>query len=554
MVISSMGMTMSVAAQDRFIADPAITTHNWSDPYSGSDFRKPTTYTIPNYEEYSNKVIGNGHREFPLHQRYSYSSIYNNRLIGPIKLRNIVTPALMSQDKTPEFDMAQETGGLYFLHGYDRYKKDDVVTPPQFQNVDLDKIAAEMISNKNKVLKMTGHADTSGNDDLNQKLSENRIETAKHLFIDALRRQGLEKKEAQELYDSRVAPHTTIVALGETCGPVATSDNKQEQGNRVVTFTLMTQAKPPYTFASKMMKTMTDFDNHEHTVVLRLGAETAQKDISFYPHYHDQILINQVAIADENTNFIVKIDPARQKPFTIKHYAPNASIADNTNFLIESDIPGAVTSAYNFDTGAIDISVNKKVMISINTMNNNIDPALLRIGQVDSQGNAVISPLENLEAVTPISEIRTVDTERNVLTHAADRIVHLSIDAKHLYLDNQKNPTAYLQALKDYRFEEKLCNALQVLERCGIETKTYETFLINSYCNPSASYYAPGQIVFPFQTYEGLVQSQPNQSNRNSNIANYAYKELLKTIQKNQESGKVPSVSKTVSPASLSRK
>jgi len=245
---------------------------------------------------------------------------------------------------------------------------------------------------------MTGHADRSGDAARNQTLSENRLETAEVLLLAALERQGLTSEEAQELYDTRVAPHSTIIAMGEDGGPVDTADEVKEQGNRVVNFELFSE-KPSEELLTSMVNKAGDADNHEHVVIMNLGSKNVRHDFVFRPEQHPPNLKEgQYAIADESTHFVVRIDENRtldaDHEFTINYGADNNLVADNTNFVIEHNEPGAVTSAYNFDTGMIDISVNGNVAVKIN-LPENIDPAIISVGQVTTMGQVTISPLTN---------------------------------------------------------------------------------------------------------------------------------------------------------------
>lgn len=546
LLLTTLGMSVSAPAQNTSGAashdhGPAASNArtNLHTNYDSQKI-KPATYVVPNYADLSNKVLGNGTRNFDFHQRYTYVNISKKTTSGSINLRNIITPAKAKKvEQAPTYETIEQVGGLYFAHGYKKFTAADIVTPAQYENVNLDKIASALITEPSFALKMTGHADTSGDHAKNYTLSQNRLKTGVKLLLAALEKQGLTKAEAAEMYQTRIAPYTTITAQGEDDTPVKTSDGVKEQGNRLVAFQLISQVKSPQTLATHMIKPA-DFDNHEHTVVMRVAAETTQKSLSFYPFSHQSAASGQIAIADENTNFIIKVDRQRQSPFVIKHFTPDNKIADNTNFLIESDQPGAVSNNYNFDSGQIDISVNGKILVSIQNMSAKIDPAKIRVGQITSQGQVTITPLTNLEDVAPISESRLSAEDDNVLTRTADRVTHLSIDAKHIYMTYKNDQTAYTQALDNYGFTEKLHDAFARLRQTGIDTAPYEHFVKNSFTNPTISHYTPDQIIFPFQTYEGLNQSQPSTLGSDATaVKTDAYTQLMKTVQKSAETKKI---------------
>jgi outer membrane protein OmpA-like peptidoglycan-associated protein len=497
----------------------------------------PKTYQIPDYSRLSNNFVdtnsyGINEQDYPNHQRYTYLNIDQRNkpnYTGDVKLRNVVTTAVVQQkvENVPS-EQIEQKGGLYFEHGFDKFTPKDIVTAPGYENVHIDQIADALVHNQAFELKMTAHADTSGSASQNQTLSEHRLDTAKALLLAALQRQGLTADEANILYEKRVEPHASILALGETQEPVTTADGIKDQGNRVVTFDLITNAGPRQYVTTSVTKPQ-DFDNHEHTVILNLGTSNKQKELHFYPENDDIVEPGQFAIADENTNFVLKIDPERKDPFTINYWAHTNRIADNTNFLIESDRPGAVTSAYNFKTGAIDVSQNGRIVANIVTLNK-IDPASIRIGQITSEGEASISPLTNLAEVAPISESRHAGAERNALTNAADRIVQISIDAKHLYMAHPNDTAGYQKALGEYGFSSKIDDAFKDLDKIGINTGPYKSLLMNSYTNPQSASYNPDQVVFPFQTFQGLYESEVSRGALKNKDRPDAYKELLDEI------------------------
>lgn len=535
-VIGSLGMAAPAQAQTRAGNDHAktITVQDTHDHDHGHASVKPTSYKIPNYATSANAIKKDGTylKNFEFGQRYTYANIPQSKYAPAVSLRNIVSAPIWLDNTDKPAAKTVEAGGLYFAHGYDKFGEKDIVKNDQLQTVNLDKIAETLLSNPSFSLKMTGHADTSGDSDKNYSLSENRLETGKQMLLSALEKQGLTKADAEELYAQRIAPHTTIVAQGEQAGPIKTSDGVREQGNRVVTFAFVAQTVSTEELAAKINKTK-DFDNHEHIVILNVPSSSQQKDIAFRPDEHANI-DGQMSVADENTSFVIRVASNRDKPFIIQHYASDNNVADNTNFLIETDKPGSVKSTYNFESGMIDVSQNGKVIVQINTPSKKIDPAVIRVGQVDSKGNAVISPLTNLAEIAPISQARQNSAENNILTQTADRIVHLSIDAKHMYMENVNNPAGYQQALKSYGFEQKLNEAFKDLQKSGIETQAYEQFVLNSYTKPDAKYYSPDQVVFPFQTYEGLRQSQPTMAGVKA-TGQTAYAELTKIIKAKTE-------------------
>ncbi len=543
-VASTLGAAPSAQAQSfRGPAPEKTATAVTTNDVNKNQDIKPTEYTIANYETWSNK--GEFLRKAKIEgrdQRYTYVSLWSEYSTKSISLANTVTtPENIQTEEDVAFETIEEGGNLYFAHGYDKFSEKDIVQPDQMQSVDLNKIAKVLISKPAFSLRMTGHADTSGDRGKNYDLSKKRLETGKKMLLIALEKQGLSKAEAKDIYDKRVAPHTTLIAQGQDDGPVETADGVKEQANRVVVFQMIVQRIPQQVFTSRMLKSR-DFDNHEHTVILWVASNAKQKEIEFYPEEDTKdysLPKGQMSVADENVNFIIKkISRDPVTPFIIKHFTPNNLVADNTNFLIENNSPGAVKSTYNFDTGMIDVSINDTVVLSIDNMSDRIDPALIRIGQVDREGNVVISPLTNAADVAPISESRLSNAENNVLTQTADRILHLSIDAKHLNIENAGDDVAYQQALKDYGFAEKLNDAFKNLQNSGIETSTYEQFVLKSYTDPQSAYYAPKQIVFPFQTYEGLRQSQPvTPGAKTASGQADAYKELLVTM-KNSPSAK----------------
>ncbi len=481
---------------------------------------RPTPYEIPNYADYGHRLAlgddGHDRVDAPHKRRFEYANInvtgrelHNYQ--GDISLVNIVTTARVTPPtETPPQPPTETRGGLYFAHGYDAHTPKDIVTASGFENVDLDEVAVSLIRNQSFELKMTAHADTSGDTAKNQTLSENRLQTAQAILIAALQRQGLTETQARELYDRRVAPHSTIIAQGETKGPVTTQDGTRHQGNRVVTFDLITQPAPAERLEGTISKGH-DMDNHEHIVVVNMGTAKKQSEMHFFPDEAGRHNPGQFNIADEDVQFVLRIDPARNlneaHQFTVNFWARNNQVADNTTFLIESDRPGAVTSAYNFQTGKIDISLNGQVAASI-YIRDKIDPALIRVGQVTSQGQVNVSPLTNLEDVAPLSDARRTPRDSSPLTVAADRIVQLSVEAKHLFIAHPGDQAGYLAALQENRFSERLDQALKELTDRGVSTGTLRQLLLNQYSNPQSALYSPGQLVFPFQTFQGLYESE----------------------------------------------
>lgn len=489
----------------------------------GIILERPDTYIISDYEKFSNVPITDGsgqlRKEHPHSQRYDYLNFNSSR--GPshnygddIDLRNVVTTTRLERKiEVIEPPKSHTQGGLYFEHGYDAYLPTDIVSASGYENVDLDTVARTLIDNQSFVLKITAHADTSGDTAKNQTLSERRLDTAKTLLVAALQRQGLSEVDSQKIFETRVAPYASIVASGEKAGPVATEDDTKHQGNRVVTFDLITQTKPTQSISTDFHKRL-DADNHEHTVIVNMGPRKTQKEVNFDPANDTASgKPGQFTIPDENINFIFKLDPQRQlnaaHQFAVNYWAKTNLVADNTDFLIENDTPGAVTSAYNFETGEIDVSVDGQVAVNIR-IRNNIDPAVIRVGQVTSQGEVRITPLTNLADVRPISEARNIHKERNVLNDVAESIVQLSIEAKHLYIANtkdRKDDAGYLKALEQSGFTQKLDKALEGLVRQGVDVTAFRQIVVNQYAEPQSSLYHPDVVMFPFQTYQGIYES-----------------------------------------------
>ena len=510
----------------------------------GIDNGGSRTYEIPEYDHHSLRTVRHKHGVLVDNhdhgQRYTHfnlnsSTVKEPNFRGPgIGLVNVVTAAEIDhQVEVVEGERIEQKGGLYFDHGYDAHTPKDIVAASGYENVDLDEVAHILVNQPDFELKMTGHADRSGDAERNQTLSENRLNTAEVLLKAALERQGLSSEQAQELYDTRVAPHSTIIAMGEDGGPVDTADEVKEQGNRVVSFDLFSE-KPSEELLTSMIHKAGDADNHEHVVIMNLGSKNVRHDFSFSPEVHPPNLKQgQHAIADESTHFVVRIDENRplssDHEFTIKYEAENNLVADNTNFVIEHNEPGAVTSAYNFDTGNIDISVNGHVAINI-SLPDNIDPAIISVGQVTTTGQVTISPLTNLDDVAPISEARSIPGERNQVTEAADAIVRLSIDAKHLYMDHENDPAAYQAALEEYGFTHKLDEAFFSLELHGIDTNPYKSLIESQYMNTESALYNPSQVVFPFQTYQGLYESEVSMGHIEPQDGVEAYDALVEQV------------------------
>ncbi len=507
----------------------------------GIDTSGSREYDLPGYDHHSIRAVRHKHGiivdNFAHGQRYTHLNINSDDRKRPnfeaegIGLRNLVTtPEVEQHVEVVEGERIEQKGGLYFEHGYDAHTPTDIVAASGYENVDMDEVAHVLVSQPDFELKMTGHADRSGNVDRNQTLSENRLHTAEVMLLAALQRQGLSEEDAKTLYDERVAPHSTIVALGETEGPVKTADEVKEQGNRVVSFDLFSE-KPSEELLTSMVHKTGDADNHEHVVIVNLGTSKSRDDFNFRPEEHpDKLKAGQFAIADESTHFVLRIDENRnfdpEHEFTINYDADNNLIADNTNFVIQHDQPGAVTSAYNFETGHIDISLNGKVAVNIN-LPDNIDPAIISVGQITSKGAVTISPLTNLEDVAPISELRTVHGERNDITNAADAVVRLSIDAKHMFMEHDGDPAGYQAALEEYGFLNKLDEAFFGVELQGIDTKPYKALIESQYANAESALYNPSQVVFPFQTYQGLYESEVSLGHINQESGVDAYSALV---------------------------
>lgn len=487
---------------------------------NGIDTGDTRTHTVPDYEKYSNRVVrsslGLTNATHAHGQRYTHLNLNSSDKKQPdfrgesISLRNVVTTVDVEQQiEVKAGAQTEQKGGLYFEHGYNAHTPTDIVAASGYENVDMDNIAETLVNNPEFELKMTGHADTSGDVDKNQTLSENRLKTAEVLLVGALQRQGLSKTEAQSLYEERVAPHSTIIALGETEGPVNTEDGTIHQGNRVVSFDLLSQTAPEKLINSTISKAK-DVDNHEHVVIVHLGTRDKRDNLDFYPEKHAKNLrSNQFSIADEKTHFVLQIDENRNlsRDFTINYKAENNLTADNTNFVIQTDEPGVVSSTYNMETNKIEVNLSGQVAVYI-ALPPNIDPAIINVGQINSKGEVTIPPLTNLDDVAPISEARRVEGERNQITNAADDIVQISIDAKHLYIKHSKDPAGYQAALEEYGFLDKIDEAFLPLKIVGIETGPYETLLASQYMNAESALYNPDQVVFPFQTYQGLYESE----------------------------------------------
>lgn len=469
-------------------------------------------------------------------QRYTQVNIntdgYNYR--GSVSLRNIVTvPEIHSKIEVVEPQKIEESGGLYFEHGYDAHTPKDIVAASGYENVDIDAVAHTLVTQPDFELKMTGHADTSGNAQKNQTLSENRLHTAEVLLMAALQRQGLSEDEAKALYETRVAPHSTIIALGEDDGPVATSDETKHQGNRVVTFDLISETKGDRHITTSMHKG-NDMDNHEHVVILNLGDRNKTDHMNFYPEKHENYLrSNQFSIADERTHFVFKIDENRDldaaHEFTLNYKADDNLVADNTNFVIEHDTPGAVTSAYNFVTNTVDLSINGDVAVKIG-IPDNIDPALIRVGQITSEGQVSISPVENFDELQPLSESRTIVGERNILTQAADDVTRISIEAKHIFINNDEDSQARQNAMAEYDMAGKLDEAFAELENAGVDTAPYKELLLNQYQNEGSALYNPDQVVFPFQTFQVLYETEVGAGKLEQHENDKAYNALVKHV------------------------
>lgn len=504
------------------------------------------THQIPSYEKYSNSMpINKGGyvtETYAHDQRYTYvnlnltDSTKANSRTDQIGLRNLVTMAHVDHDKiAPEPEVSEQKGGLYFSHGYDGYDIDDVVVPPDYDNVDMSAIAHTLVNNPDFELKLTAHADTSGDPARNQTLSENRLQTATTLMLNALEDEGLSPEEAQQLYDERIAPNSTIVALGENGGPVDTADETKHQGNRVVAFDVIVQQQDHRNLLDAINKG-SDADNHEHVVVLNVGTSSRLKEIEYDPNKRDRgsMGAHQHAIADEDVHFAIKLDPERKldgaHEMTIKYMAGNNLEADNTNFVIENNTPGAVTSAYNFDTQQIDISVEGQVAMHIKPLSW-IDPAVIKVGQVTSSGEVTISPLTNAAELAPISATKTHQTDSNPLFRAADDLKSLSITAKHLHIEHEGNPEAYHQALEDMDFEGQVSEALDGLKDIGIQTGAVEQFVISQYSNEESQLYNPDQVTFPAQIYQIIYESEVSVGGLEvAQSYNESFKELLDKV------------------------
>lgn len=511
----------------------------------GSGADRPETYEIPNYSRHAHYVAtgddGHDRKNHTHNQRFEYVNINVtgrglSNYTGDVSLINLVTPAEITAPPPPPPEPAMEKrGGLYFEHGYGAHTPRDIITAPGYENVDMDDIAEALINNRTFELRLTAHADTSGDAAKNQTLSENRLNTAQALLIGALQRQGLSEPDARALYQERVAPHATILAHGETNGPVTTQDNTRHQGNRVVSFDMIIPPAPVERPEGDLHKGH-DMDNHEHLVIVNMGTSKRQSEIHFYPEEAGRPQPGQVPIADEDVQFILRIDPNRNlneaHQFTVNFWAKTNQVADNTTFLIESDQPGAVTSAYNFQTGKVDISLNGQVAASI-YIRDHIDPAMIRVGQVSSQGQVTVSPLTNLADVEPLSEARRTPRDTSPLSVAADRIVQLSVDTKHLYMANsgERNQAAYQTALTQYGFTQKLDEALEPLAELGVDTGPLRRLLTSQFTNPQSALYHPDQLVFPIQTFQTLYQAQINAGRIDPAQTQNAYDAIMQSLQ-----------------------
>lgn len=510
----------------------------------GSGGNRPTSYEIPNYTRHAHFIAtgddGHDRKNHTHNQRFEYVNINVTdrglrNYMGDISLINLVTPAqVTAPPPSPPGPAVEKRGGLYFEHGYNAHTPRDIVTAPGYENVDMDDIAQALVNNRSFELRLTAHADTSGDTEKNQSLSENRLNTAQSLLIAALQRQGLSEQDARALYQERVAPHATIIAQGETNGPVATQDGTRHQGNRVVSFDMIIPPAPVERPEGDVRKGH-DMDNHEHLIVVNMGTAKRQSEMHFFPEEAGRTSPGQVPIADEDVQFIFRIDPRRDlneaHRFTVNFWAKTNQVADNTTFLIESDQPSAVTGAYNFQTGKVDISLNGQIAASI-YIRNHIDPAMIRVGQVTSQGQVTVSPLANLADVEPLSEARRTARDNSPLSVAADRIVQLSVDAKHIYMAHpgDGNRAAYLAALTEYGFAQKVDEALQPLADQGVATSPLRRLLTSQYSNPQSALYNPDQLVFPFQTFQALYEAQVNAGRITPAETQNAYDALVQSL------------------------
>lgn len=489
-------------------------------------------YGIENWELPGNHRITSVNINMPAKATIQNIPVYN--FTGEISLRNVVTRAhIEAKTEISEPKKIEYAGGLYFNHGYEAYSATDLAPDPDISaagltKVNIDQIAYNLIHNQNlEKLVLSAHADRSGSADKNQTLSENRLNTAGQLLKEALVRQGLSIDEADRLYNRLVIinPNATLVAKGESDGPVKTADETREQANRVVNFQLVFKTEPARNVSYDVRKAH-DYDNHDHDVVFNVGTGKHQSHVIFNPDNDSSVSAGQFAVADENINCIFRIDPNRalnsSHVFTLRYFANNNITADNTSFLIETGKPGAVQSSYDFNTRMINVTLDGKPVFRIEMLDNIVHPSYIRIGQVDREGNAVISPLTNLDAVMtdPGLEgiLRKARAEHNILTQTADRIRDISVEAKNIYLSHpfknyktdtpeyQRELSAYLNQINSFGISAKVNQAVEDLEKIGINTEILKLLLVKKYTDPDSSAFSPDETFFPFQTYDGLYR------------------------------------------------
>ena len=194
-----------------------------------------------------------------------------------------------------------------------------------------------------------------------------------------------------------------------------------------------------------------------------------------------------------------------------------------------------MSSTYNAKTGMIDVNQNGHVVANIYILPN-IDPAIIRVGQITPKGAAVITPLTNLADVAPLSESRHDEVESSPVWEAGDKFCQVSLAAKDIYMKHQNDFPGYLKALNEYGLNDKVNDAFKDLDKADIDTKFFKDDFIKKFTDKDYMSNRDNQnqlVVHPLQTFYALHEHEVQRGALPDTIGADPYRELAGEVTRN---------------------
>ena len=408
---------------------------------------------------------------------YRNSDINYNRSANILERENI--------DDTPETEVTYE-GGLYFQHGYDGYGHDKIIQPEGLHNVDLSKVANELINNKNFSLSISAYADTTGEREQNQELTNNRLKTAQSELISALEGEGLTKEQAAALYRERVVDNTENVhmkAHGEDNGPIRTEDNVRKQGNRVSEFNLVrhesSEALRQYLYALPANRdnesniTIASIPTKKGLIAINNGNDSRQADVNSS--------FDIVGGVETKLNWMEDKSQAicAENAFNIQYNTHNDLDTNNCDFRVLTDKEVTAVFLEEDNSREVTIKVDGKTFARI-MLPDDIDPSRIRVGSISHEGHFQRSLVTNSEGLILGSN---AETDMNQLTKTMEDLENLSIIAKNQFAGASSHEE-YINDMSNTNFEEKLSETVQKLgDLLNIDLDNYAEALKTQYLN-----------------------------------------------------------------------